>query len=75
LLLFDVGRSRTSATHAAVLLASETLFVVVLARLARRERLSPLAGLAVGAGFGGAMLVSLEPAVLRDALLDALGHA
>jgi drug/metabolite transporter (DMT)-like permease len=58
-LLFDVGLSRTAATHAALLLASETLFVVVLARLTLRERLSPPLALAVGAGFSGVMLVSL----------------
>jgi drug/metabolite transporter (DMT)-like permease len=73
-LLFDVGLSRTSATHAALLLASETLFVVVLARFALRERLSPSLALAVGAGFGGAMLVALEPggpaaSVAGDALV------
>jgi hypothetical protein len=33
-LMIDLGLSQTSATHAALLLASETLFVVVLARLA-----------------------------------------
>jgi drug/metabolite transporter (DMT)-like permease len=60
-LLFDVGLSRTSATHAALLLACETLFVVVLARIALRERISPGLAVAVGAGFGGAMLIALEP--------------
>lgn len=73
-LLFDVGLSRTSATHAALLLASETLFVVLLARLTLRERMSPALAVAVGAGFGGAVLVSLEPSgaaasVGGDALL------
>jgi drug/metabolite transporter (DMT)-like permease len=75
-LLFDVGLSRTSATHAALLLASETLFVVVLARFALRERLPPCLAVAVGAGFGGATLVSLEPggaasSVMGDALVLA----
>ena len=50
-LLFDVGLARTSATHAALLLASETLFVVILARLALHERMSSALALAVGAGF------------------------
>ncbi|HEY6398112.1 MAG TPA: DMT family transporter [Solirubrobacteraceae bacterium] len=73
-LLFDLGLSRTAATHAALLLASETLFVVVLARATLGERVSPRLAAAVGAGFGGAMLVSLEPggpaaSVVGDALV------
>ena len=69
LLLFDVGLSRTSATHAALLLASETLFVVLLARLTLRERLSPPLAVAVGAGVGGATLASLEPGGAASSLI------
>src|SRR4051794_18943884 len=57
--LGDFGLDQTGVTDAALLLASESLFAVMLARMVLSERLSPRAAVAVGVGFGGSIFVAL----------------
>jgi|1186.fasta_scaffold08222_2 drug/metabolite transporter (DMT)-like permease len=59
-LLFDVGLEHTAATHGALLLATDSLFTVALAVALLRERLDTRLGMALAAGFVGAVLVSLH---------------
>ena len=59
-LLYDVGLDHTAATHAALLLASESVFTVLLAALVLRERLGPALAFAIAAGVSGTALVSLH---------------
>jgi len=58
--LFDVGLSRTGAADGALLIASESVFGVVLARALLGERLSAATRGVVAVGFAGAALVGLE---------------
>src|SRR4051794_10933242 len=58
-LLFDVGIARTTATHAALLLSTDTLFTAALAWALLHERLDRRVALALGFGVAGSALVSL----------------
>src|SRR3954466_12950146 len=58
-LLFDVGIARTTATHAALLLSTDTLFTAALAWAFLHERLDRRLALALGVGVAGSALVSL----------------
>jgi drug/metabolite transporter (DMT)-like permease len=57
--LFDFGLSRTGAADGAILIASQSLFGVLLARALLGERASPMTRLAVAIGFAGSALVGL----------------
>jgi drug/metabolite transporter (DMT)-like permease len=57
--LGDFGLDMTGAADGALLVASESLFAVVLARLVLNERLSARTAVAVGVGFSGSLLVGL----------------
>jgi len=57
--LFDFGLSRTGAGDGALLIASQGLFGVLLARLLLGERVSRLTRAAIAAGFAGTALVGL----------------
>jgi drug/metabolite transporter (DMT)-like permease len=57
--LFNLGLSRTSAADGAILLATESLFTVLLGRLVLGERMSGRAAAAVPLGFAGAVVVAL----------------
>lgn len=57
--LGDFGLKMTGAADGALLLASESLFAVVLAHLVLSERMSPRVALAVGVGFAGSALIGL----------------
>src|SRR5436190_20681365 len=57
--LGDFGLNMTGAAEGALLVASESLFAVVLARLVLNERLSARAAVAVGVGFAGSLLVGI----------------
>jgi drug/metabolite transporter (DMT)-like permease len=57
--LFDFGLSRTGAADGAILIASQTLFGVLLARVLLGERVSPVTRAAVAVGFAGSALVGL----------------
>jgi len=57
--LFDFGLSRTGAGDGALLIASQGLFGVLLARLLLGERVSRLTRVAIAAGFAGTALVGL----------------
>jgi drug/metabolite transporter (DMT)-like permease len=63
--LFDFGIAHTGAADGALLISSESLFGVVLARLLLGERASTLTRAAVVVGFAGSALVGLA----------ATGHA
>jgi len=56
--LFDFGLYHTAATHASLLLSTETLFTVTLAALLLRERLTGRLALALAAGVAGSVLVA-----------------
>src|SRR3954447_23917629 len=58
-LLFDVGIARTTATHAALLLSTDTVFTAALAWALLHERLDRRLALALGSGVAGSALVSL----------------
>src|SRR3954454_2889547 len=58
-LLFDLGIARTAATHAALLLSTDTLFTAALAWAILHERLDRRLALALGFGVAGSALVSL----------------
>jgi drug/metabolite transporter (DMT)-like permease len=60
--LGDFGLDQTGAADGALLLASETLFAVVLARAVLGERASPRVALAVAVGFAGSVVVGLGAA-------------
>ena len=60
--LFDFGLSRTGAADGALLIASESLFGVLLARVLLGERVSPVTRAAVAVGFAGSALVGLAEA-------------
>ena len=64
-LLFDLGLSRTAATHAALLIATDALFVVVLAALLLHERLDRRVGGALAAATVGSALLTLQPGGAR----------
>ena len=57
--LFNLGLSRTGAADGAILLATESLFTVLLGRLVLGERMSGRTTAAVPLGFAGAVLVAL----------------
>jgi drug/metabolite transporter (DMT)-like permease len=57
--LFDVGLAHTGAADGAILIASQSLFGVTLARLFLGERVSATMRVAVFIGFGGSALVGL----------------
>ena len=57
--LFDFGLSRTGAADGAILIASQSLFGVLLARALLGERVSPVTRVAVAIGFAGSALVGL----------------
>ena len=57
--LFDFGLSHTGAADGAILIASESLVGVLLARILLGERVSPLTRAAVAVGFAGSALVAL----------------
>ena len=57
--LFDFGLSRTGAADGAILIASQSLFGVLLARALLGERVSAVTGAAVAVGFAGSALVGL----------------
>jgi len=57
--LFNLGLSRTCAAEGAILLATESLFTVLLGRLVLGERISGRTAAAVPPGFAGAVLVAL----------------
>lgn len=57
--LFDFGLSRTGAADGAILIASQSLFGVLLARALLGERVSPMTRFAVAIGFAGSALVGL----------------
>ena len=57
--LFDFGLSRTGAADGALLIASQSLFGVLLARILLGERVSPMTRAAVAVGFAGSALVGL----------------
>ena len=57
--LFDFGLARTGAADGAILIASQSLFGVLLARVLLGERVSSLTRAAVGVGFMGSVLVGL----------------
>jgi drug/metabolite transporter (DMT)-like permease len=57
--LGDFGLDKTGAADGALLIASETLFVVVLARLVLTERLTQRTGFAVAAGALGSAAIGL----------------
>jgi drug/metabolite transporter (DMT)-like permease len=59
LALFNLGLSRTSAADDAILLATESVFTVLLGRLVLGERMSGRTAAAVPLGFAGAVLVTL----------------
>src|SRR3954447_15394330 len=76
-LLFDVGIARTTATHAALLLSTDTLFTAALAWAFLHERLDRRLAVALGIGVAGSALVSLAAgsggmrALLGDGLVIA----
>ena len=57
--LVDFGFARTGAADGAILIASQSLFGVVLARLLLAERVPRPVGAAVAVGFAGSALVGL----------------
>jgi drug/metabolite transporter (DMT)-like permease len=57
--LGDFGLQRTNATDGALLIASESLFAVALARPLLGERLGSRAGAAIALGFAGSVLLGL----------------
>jgi len=60
--LFDFGLARTGAADAALLVAAESLFGVLIARLVLGERISRPTALLLGLGFTGSVLVGLGEA-------------
>jgi len=57
--LFDFGLARTGAADGAILIASQSLFGVLLARVLLGERISPLTRAGVTIGFVGSALIGL----------------
>ena len=57
--LFDYGLARTGAADGAILIASQSLFGVLLARVLLGERVSTATRTAVAIGFAGSVLVGL----------------
>jgi drug/metabolite transporter (DMT)-like permease len=57
--LFDFGLSRTGAADGAILIASQSLFGVLLARVLLGERVSAVTRAAVAVGFAGSAVVGL----------------
>jgi drug/metabolite transporter (DMT)-like permease len=57
--LFDFGLSHTGAADGALLIASQSLFGVLLARVLLGEHVSPVTRAAVAVGFAGSALVGL----------------
>jgi len=70
--LFDFGLSRTGAADGALLIASQSLFGVLLARLLLGERVSALTRAAIAVGFAGSVLVGLAEAGHSASLLGDL---
>jgi drug/metabolite transporter (DMT)-like permease len=78
--LANYGLARTGASQGALLLASESLFAIVLAWLVLGERLRGRVVIAVAVGFAGSLLIGLEPGggmntVLGDGLVLASSAA
>jgi drug/metabolite transporter (DMT)-like permease len=67
--LADYGLARTGASQGALLLASESLFAIVLAWIVLGERLRGRIGIAVAVGFAGSLLIGLEPGGTMNTLL------
>ena len=72
--LGDFGLDRTGVADGALLLASESLFTLLLAWSALGERFGPRVGAALALGFGGSVLIGLGESgngasVLGDALV------
>lgn len=67
--LFDFGVDRTAATHASLLLCTETLFTVALAVALLGERLTGRLTVALGAGFAGSVLVAWQTGGAHASLL------
>ena len=59
-LLFIEGLKRTTAAHSAVLIALLPLYVLLLAALARQERITLPKALGIGIAFGGVVLVASD---------------
>ena len=70
--LFDFGLARTGAADGALLIASQSLFGVLLARALLGERVSPLTRAAVAVGFAGSVLVGLAETGHGTSLLGDL---
>jgi drug/metabolite transporter (DMT)-like permease len=70
--LFDFGLARTGAADGAILIASESVFGAVLARLLLKEALATKVGAAVVAGFAGSVLVGLGAAASRMTVVGDL---
>lgn len=60
--LFDLGLDRTSASHGALLLATETLFTIVLAVVLLGERVGRPVFVALVLGIAGSVLVVYQQA-------------
>jgi drug/metabolite transporter (DMT)-like permease len=78
--LFDFGLTRTGAADGAILIASESLFGIVLARILLRERVAAKVTAAVVIGFLGSALVGVGEAgdrmtVIGDLLVLAASAA
>jgi drug/metabolite transporter (DMT)-like permease len=71
-LMFDAGIARTAASHAAVLLSTDSLFMVVLASLVLGERLDRRLAAALAAGSGGTTLVASHHGGMSSLLGDGL---
>jgi drug/metabolite transporter (DMT)-like permease len=70
--LFDFGLSRTGAADGAILISSQSLFGVLLARILLGERVSPVTRAAVAVGFAGSALVGLAETGHGTSLLGDL---
>lgn len=70
--LFNAGLQRTGAADGALLVSSESLFVVLLAAAILRERLSRRGGVALLVGLAGAALVATEGGSASSSLLGDL---
>ena len=70
--LFDFGLSRTGAADGALLIASQSLFGVLLARVLLGERVSAVTRAAVAVGFAGSALVGLAETGHGTSLLGDL---
>lgn len=72
--LGDFGLAHTSASHGALLVASDSIFAVLVARLVLSERLAPRTAVAVVIGFAGSVAIGASGggAHMGSALGDVL---